>query len=84
MGEDGWLYNVLLCRVVMLSRLVSGQWSSQQQEYNDVCRASKLCGEDCALVCVLVHAECARQDRFSEAPTVRPTGFVVDVGDQDF
>ena len=27
--EDGRLYDVLLCRVVMLSRLVSGQWSSQ-------------------------------------------------------
>ena len=29
LGEDGRLYNVLLCRVIMLSRLVSGQWSSR-------------------------------------------------------
>ena len=35
-------------------------------------------------MCALVHMECARQDRFSEAPTARPTGFVADVGDQDF
>ena len=84
MGEDGRLYNVLLCRVVMLSRLVSGQWSSRWQGCNDVCRASKSCGEDFVWVCALVHTKCARQDRFSEAPTARPTGFAVDVGGQDF
>ena len=84
MGDDGRLYNVLQCRVVMLSRLVSGQWSSRWQGCIGECRASKSCGEDCVLVCALVHMQCARQDRFSEAPTARPTGFAVDVEDQDF
>ena len=31
-----------------------------------------------------VHTECTRQNRFSATPTARPTGFAVDVGDQDF
>ena len=84
MGEDGRLYNVLLCRVIMLSRLVPGQRSSRWQGYNDMCRASESCREDFVWVCALVHMQCARQDRFSEAPTARPTGFVVDVGGQDF
>ena len=30
-----------------------------------------------------VHTECTRQNRFSATPTARPTGFAVDVGDQD-
>ena len=41
-------------------------------------------GDDYEQVCALVHTGCTRQNRFSEAPTARPTGFVVDVGGQDF
>ena len=31
-------------------------------------------------MCTLEHTSCTQQDRFSEAPTARPMGFVVDVG----
>ena len=77
---------MLLGRVALLSwhKIVSGRWSSQWQGCNGVCRGPKSCGEDYVQVCELVHVRCTRQDRFSEAPTARPTGFVVNVGDQDF
>ena len=73
---------VLLSRVVVLPwhKVGSGRWSSQWQGCSSVCRGSEACGEDHVQVCALVHTKCTRQDRFSEAPTVRPTGFVVDVG----
>ena len=86
LGEDGQLCTVLLGRDALLSwhRIVSGLWSSRQQGCNSVCRGSKSCGGDYVQVCALVHMRCTRQDRFLEAPMARPTGFVVDVGDQDF
>ena len=86
LGEDGQLYMVLLGWAALLSwhRIVLGWWSSQQQECNSVCRGSELCGEDCVQLCALVHTGCTQQGRFSVTLTARPTGFVVDVGDQDF
>ena len=89
LGEDGQLCVVLLGWAALLSwhnlgQIVSGWWSSRQQRCNGACGGSESCGEDCVQLCVLVHTGCTRQDRFSATPTARPTGFVVDVGDQDF
>ena len=86
LGEDGQLCTVLIGQVALLSwhRIVSGWWSSQQQRCDGVCRGSKSCGDDYAQLCALVHTWCTQQNRFSEAPTARLMGFVVDVGDQDF
>ena len=85
MGEDGQLCVVLLGWAALLSwhSIVSGWWSSRQQRCKDACGGSESCGEDCIRLCVLVHTECTRQNRFSATPTARPTGFAVDVGDQD-
>ena len=71
------------CFAVM-AQIVSGWWSSRHQGYNGVCRSSESCGEDYVQLCALVHTGCTRQNRFSVTPTARPTGFVVDVGGQDF
>ena len=86
LGEDGQLYAVLLGWAALLSwhNIVPGWWSSRHQGCNGVCRGSESSGEDCAQLCALVHTGCTRQDRFSVTPTARLTGFVVDVGDQDF
>ena len=72
------------CFLLSWHRIVPGWWSSQQQGCNSVCRGSKLCVGDCVQLCALVHTGCTQQDRFSAALMVRLTGFVVDVGDQDF
>ena len=86
LGEDGQLYAVLLGWAALLSwhNIVSGWWSSRQQRCNGVYRGSRSCGEDYVQLCALVHTGCTRQDRSSVTPTARPTGFVVDVEDQDF
>ena len=86
LGEDGQLYAVLLGWDALLSwhNIVSGWWSSRQQRYNGVYRGSRSCGEDYVQLCALVHTGCTPQDRSSVTPTARPTGFVVDVEDQDF
>ena len=85
LGEDGRLCTVLLGRAALLSwhKFVLGWWSSRQQGCSDACRGLRLCGKDYVQVCALVHARCTQQDRFLATPTVRPTGFVVNVGDQD-
>ena len=86
LGEDGRLCAVLLGWAASLSRhnIVSGWWGSRHQGYNGVCRSLESRGEDYVQLCALVHTGCTRQDRFSVTPTARPTGFVVDVGGQDF
>ena len=86
MGEDVQLYAVPLGWAALLSwhSVVPGWWSSRPQRCKDACGGSESCGEDCIRLCVLVHTGCTRQNRFSVTPTARPTGFVVDVEDQDF
>ena len=86
LGEDGQLYAVLLGWAALLSwhNIVSGWQSSRHRGCNGVCRGSESCGQDYVQLCALVHTGCTRQDRFSVTPTARPTGFVVDVEDQDF
>ena len=84
--ENGRLYAVLLGWAALLSwhNIVSGWWSSRPQRWKDACGGSESCGEDCIRLCALVHTGCIRQNRFSATPTARPTGFAVDVEDQDF
>ena len=74
LGEDGQIYAVLLGWAALLSwhSIVPGWWSSRQQRCKDACRGSESCGEDCIRLCVLVHTECTRQNRFSATPTARP------------
>ena len=74
LGEDGQLCVVLLGWAALLSwhSIVSGWWSSRQQRCKDACGGSESCGEDCIRLCVLVHTECTRQNRFSATPTARP------------
>ena len=88
LGEDGRLYVVLLGSVfsaVMEQNCAGVVELSACSRSATVCAGVlNSCGEDCVQLCVLVHTGCTRQDRFSATPTARPTGFVVDVGDQDF
>ncbi len=86
LGEDGQLYAVLLGWAALLSwhNIVSGWWSSRHRGCNGVCRGSESCEMDYVQLCALVHTGCTRQNSFSATPTARPTGFAVDVGDQDF
>ena len=84
LGENVRMQMVLLLEANLLhdTSLCQG-WMVQWQECNSVCNQPGSCGEDIVRMCALEHTGCTQWNRCSESPTVRLTGFGVDVVDQD-
>ena len=84
LGEDGQLCVVLLGWAALLSwhnlgQIVSGGWSSRQQQ--DACGGTESCGEDCIRLCVLCTQSALGRTGFRRHR--RRDRLAVDVGDQD-
>ena len=87
LGEDGQLCVVLLGWAALLSwhrmmrraDVVSGWWSSQQQQ--DACGGTESCWEDCIRLCVLCTQSALGRTGFRRHR--RRDRLAVDVGDQD-